>query len=138
MPFKSPLSPLEQEVMNAVWSQGSATAMDIQTALAPHRALRDSTVRTLLTRLEEKGYVRHKVDGRAYVYSSTEPPRNLAVRAVRQIVDRFCHGSVESLLAGMVDGEIVDPEELQRIVERLAAPQAGKPRKIPKRKGESK
>lgn len=124
--------------MNAVWSQGSATAMDIQTALAPHRALRDSTVRTLLTRLEEKGYVRHKVDGRAYVYSSTEPPRNLAVRAVRQIVDRFCHGSVESLLAGMVDGEIVDPEELQRIVERLAAPQAGKPRKIPKRKGESK
>lgn len=124
--------------MNAIWSQGNATATDIQAALAPQRVLRDSTVRTLLTRLEEKGYVRHKVDGRTYVYSSTEPPRSLAVRAVSQIVDRFCHGSVESLLAGMVDGEIVDAEELQRIVDRLAAQKSAKPPKIPKRKGKPK
>lgn len=138
MPLKSPLSPLEQEVMNAIWSQEKATAMGIQSALAPQRVLRDSTVRTLLTRLEEKGYVQHKVDGRTYVYSSTEPPRSLAVRAVRQIVDRFCHGSVESLLAGMVDGEIVDAEELQRIVDRLSIQQSVKGPRISKRKGKPK
>lgn len=124
--------------MDAIWSQRKATAADIQTALAPQRVLRDSTVRTLLTRLEEKGYVRHEVDGRTYVYSSTEPPRSLAVRAVRQIVDRFCHGSVESLLVGMVDDEIIDPGELQRIVDRLAAQQSAKPRKVAKRKGKPK
>ena len=105
--------------MNAIWSRGAATAADVQTALMPDRQLRDSTVRTLLTRLEQKGYLRHEVEGRAFVYSSVEQPRSVAVRAVKLIVDRFCHGSVESLLVGMVDDEVVDPGELQRIVNRL-------------------
>ena len=138
MSFKSPLTPLEQDVMNAIWSRGTVTAADIQTALAPQRILRDSTVRTLLTRLEGKGYLQHEVDGRTFVYSSIEPPTSLAVRAVRQIVDRFCQGSIESLLVGMVDDEVVDPDELQRIVDRLAAQQSAKQRKPPKRKGPSK
>ena len=138
MPLKSSLSPLEQDVMNAIWSRGAATAADIQKALAPQRILRDSTVRTLLTRLEGKGYLRHEIDGRAFVYSSIDPPTSLAVRAVRQIVDRFCHGSVESLLVGMVNDEIVDPDELQRIVGRLAAQQSAKRRKAFKAKEHSK
>lgn len=138
MSFKSPLSPLEQEVMNAIWSRGAATATDIQTALTPQRILRDSTVRTLLKRLEGKGYLQHEVDGRTFVYSSIEPPTSLAVRAVRQIVERFCQGSVESLLVGMVDDEIVDPYELQRIVDRLSAQQSAKRPKAPKRKGNPK
>lgn len=120
--------------MNAIWSRGAATAADIQNALAPQRILRDSTVRTLLTRLEAKGYLRHEVEGRTFVYSSIDPPTSLAVRAVRQIVDRFCQGSVESLLVGMVNDEIVDPDELQRIVGRLAARQPAKKRKPSKRK----
>jgi BlaI family penicillinase repressor len=121
MAIKLPLSRLEQEVMDVVWSAGKVTAADVQAALAPKRALRDSTVRTVLTRLEEKGYLRHQVEGRTFVYSSVERPRRLAVRAVKQIIDRFCHGSVESLLTGMVDDEVVDPKELQRIIDRLAA-----------------
>jgi BlaI family transcriptional regulator, penicillinase repressor len=121
MAIKLPLSGLEQEVMDVVWSAGKVTAADVQAALAPKRALRDSTVRTVLTRLEEKGYLRHVVEGRTFVYSSVERPRRLAVRAVKQIIDRFCHGSVESLLTGMVDDEVVDPKELQRIIDRLAA-----------------
>lgn len=115
--------------MNAIWSRGAATAAAIQAALTPERILRDSTVRTLLTRLEGKGYIQHRVEGRTFVYSSIEPPRSLAVRAVRQIVDSFCQGSVESLLVGMVDDEIVDPNELQRIVDRLTAqPSAKRPK----------
>ena len=124
--------------MNVVWLREKATAADVQAALAPQRPLRDSTVRTLLTRLEEKGYLQHKVEGRTFVYSSLKPPRSLAARAVQQIVDRFCQGSLESLLVGMVDDEIVDPEELQRIVERLNAQPSGKPRLSPRRKGRSR
>ena len=120
--------------MNAVWGRGRTTAADVQATLSSQRPLRDSTVRTVLTRLEEKGYLRHEVEGRTFVYSSVKPPRSLAVRAVKQIVDRFCQGSVESLLVGMVDEEIVDPEELQRIVERLNAQAANKQRRSSKRK----
>lgn len=136
MKLKSPLSSREHEVMTAIWSLGAATATAIQSALAPQRILRDSTIRTLLTRLEAKGYLRHKVAGRAFVYSSIEPPRSLAVRSVRQIVDRFCQGSVESLLVGMVDDEIVDAAELQRIVEQLAAEKSRTRRKRVKTKGQ--
>jgi BlaI family penicillinase repressor len=120
MPPKSPLSALEQQIMNAIWSLGKATAADIQADLLPQRALTDSTIRTVLSRLEEKGYLQHEIAGRTFVYSSLEPPNTLAALAVKQIVDRFCQGSVESLLVGMVDGEIVDTAELQRIVDRLA------------------
>ena len=138
MALKPPLSPLEQDVMNAIWSLGRAAAADIQTALAPRRSLRDSTVRTLLTRLEQKGYLQHTVNGRTFIYSSLEPPRSLAVRAVKQILDRFCHGSLESLLVGMVDHEIVDSNELQRIVDRLAAQETVKHARISKRKGSTR
>ena len=124
--------------MNVVWSRGTATAANIQADLMPGRTLRDSTVRTILTRLEDKGYLRHEVDGRTFVYASIEPPRNLAVRAVKQILDRFCHGSVEALLVGMVDDRIVDPNELQRIVDRLALQKSVEPQKKSKRKGRQK
>lgn len=105
--------------MNVIWKRGKATASDVQEALASTRPLKDSTIRTILTRLEGKGYARHTVEGRAFVYSGIEQPRNVAARAVRQILDRFCHGSVESLLVGMVDDEIVDPAELEQIAARL-------------------
>jgi predicted transcriptional regulator len=132
------LAPLEHEVMTTIWSRGTAKVTDIQTALRPQRTLKDSTIRTLLTRLEAKGYVKHDVDGRTFIYSSVEPPRSLAVRAVRQIIDRFCHGSVESLLVGMVDDEVVDPGELQQILCRLTRDSSAKQRKAPKRKATPK
>ena len=106
--------------MNAIWAQGTATAADVQKALAGERPLRDSTIRTVLLRLEEKGYVQHEVNGRTFVYSCLEPPRSIAARAVQQIVDRFCHGSLESLLAGMVDDKLVDTQQLREIVDRLS------------------
>ena len=106
--------------MNIIWDRGSATAVDVQKSLAAERPLKDSTIRTVLMRLEEKGYVQHKLDGRTFVYSCVEPPGSIAARAVQQIVDRFCHGSLESLLAGMVDDELVDADELRAIVERLS------------------
>jgi predicted transcriptional regulator len=106
--------------MHAIWSQGNATAAEVQKALAGERPLRDSTIRTVLLRLEEKGYVRHEVNGRTFVYSCLEPPHSVAARAVQQIVERFCNGSLESLLAGMVDDELVNTQELREIVDRLS------------------
>jgi predicted transcriptional regulator len=115
-----PISNLERQLMNLLWKTGTATAADLQKLLAKDRPLKDSTIRTVLLRLEEKGYVQHSLDGRTYVYSCLEPPRSVAAQAVQQILDRFCHGSLETLLAGMVDDELVDTEELQKIANRLS------------------
>jgi predicted transcriptional regulator len=120
MAMKTSISELERAVMNVVWGCGNATAGDVQKALEEKRPLRDSTIRTVLLRLEEKGYVRHEVSGRTFVYSCVEPPSSVAARAVQQIMDRFCHGSLESLLAGMVSQEMVDTNQLREIVDRLS------------------
>ena len=105
--------------MATVWQHGSATAEQVREALAPKHKLKESTVRTLLGRLETKGHLRHKVEGRAYVYSSVEGPRSFAIRAVQQIIDRFCAGSVEQLIVGMVDGEVMDARQLRRLAREI-------------------
>ena len=119
---RKPLSELEHQVMEILWGRGSGTAEQIREALALRHVLKDSTVRTVLKRLQEKGYVRHKVEGKAFVYSGIEKPRNVAVRAVRQILDRFCDGSLEQLLVGMVENEVVDRAELRELAKKLAQP----------------
>ena len=82
--------------------------------------MKESTVRTVLTRLEEKGYLKHHVEGRTNVYAGVEAPQNVAAKAVRQIIERFCGGSVEQLLVGMVNNDVVDEQELQRLAQRIA------------------
>ena len=55
--------------------------------------------------------------GRAYIYHAAEPSRRLAARAVRQIIDRFCQGSVEELVTGMVDAQVLTNEELEQLAQ---------------------
>jgi predicted transcriptional regulator len=120
------LSELEHQLMEILWKRGPGTAEQIRAALAPRHALKDSTVRTILKRLQEKGYVTHKIQGKAYVYSCAEKPRNVAVRAVRQIIDRFCDGSLEQLLVGLVENEVVDRAELEQLARKVAKSPKGR------------
>jgi BlaI family penicillinase repressor len=117
---RKPLSELEHLVMDVLWKRAQSTAEDVREALWQRHPMKDSTARTILKRLEEKGYVKRHVEGRTNVYRVSEPPRSLAVTAVQQIIDRLCGGSVEQLIVGMVDREILDERELRRLAEKLA------------------
>jgi predicted transcriptional regulator len=114
------LSELEHLVMEIVWSRPTVTAEEVRMALSEVHPSKESTVRTILSRLEEKGYVKHRLEGRANVYSGVDEPQNVAAKAVRQIIERFCGGSVEQLLVGMVNSRVVDEQELQRMAQRIA------------------
>jgi len=87
------------------------------------RPLTDSTVRTVLRRLEEKGYLAHTIENRTFLYQPAETRQRVAGRAVQRIVDWFCEGSVEELLVGLVDSKVLDRGELQRLADRIAAAQ---------------
>ncbi|HEV3275350.1 MAG TPA: BlaI/MecI/CopY family transcriptional regulator [Terriglobia bacterium] len=121
------LSGVEQLVMDHIWVAGAVTAEAVREALAPRHAMKDSTVRTVLRRLEEKGYLRHKVEGRTFLYRAAHARQNIAARAVSHIADRFCGGSVEQLLVGMVENEVLDSEELQRLARKIAQKKEAKP-----------
>lgn len=114
-------TPLEQIVLDYVWAHPDCTAELCREGIAPQRALKDSTIRTILRNLEEKGYLEHTVEGRTFIYRAVETPRNVAVEAARQLIDRFCGGSVEELLVGLVDNRVLKPAELQRLAAKIAA-----------------
>lgn len=114
-------TPLEQFVLDYVWTHPGCTAETCREGLASQRDLKDSTIRTLLRNLEEKGYVTHEVEGRTFVYRAADSKRNVAVQAAQQLIDRFCDGSVEELLVGLVDNRILEPKQLQRLAEKIAA-----------------
>ena len=103
--------------MDAVWNSGPSSVEFVHQAVSHNRRLKEATIRTLLRRLEQKGFLRHHVEGRAFIYHATESARNLAARAVRQIVDRLCQGSVEDLVSGMVDAKVLSNRELDSLAE---------------------
>ena len=115
------ISPLQQLLMDYVWAHPKCTAEMCREGVAGERALKDSTVRTILRNLEEKGYVTHDVDGRTFVYRALDTKRNVAVQAAQQLIERFCGGSVEELLVGLVDNQVLEPKQLQRLAEKIAA-----------------
>ena len=98
-------------------------------ALTRRHDLKDSTIRTILRRLEEKGYVEHDVEGRTYVYRPRVEPQNVAAQQVRGIIDRFCRGSVENLLVGMVDDNLITPDKLRDLADKIAEAEVAQKRK---------
>jgi predicted transcriptional regulator len=111
--------------MDYVWSHGASTAEACREALAASRPMKDSTIRTVLRRLEEKGYLRHEVEGRTFVYRAADRRQNVAVRAVKNIIDRLCGGSAEELVLGMVDNEVLDHKQLEHLARKIAERSAG-------------
>ena len=112
---RPPLTELENEVMQAVWDGGTCAVEAVHRVVSRKRNLKETTVRTLLRRLEQKGYLTHESDGRAYIYRAAEPARSLAARAVRQIIDRFCQGSVEELVNGMVEAKVLNKHDIEQL-----------------------
>ena len=113
--------------MQVIWSRPATTAEDVRTALGATHDVKDSTARTILRRLEEKGYIEHDVEGRTFVYRPKVEPQNVASQQVRGIIDKLCRGSVENLLVGMVDDKLITADKLRELADRIAdADETGK------------
>jgi BlaI family transcriptional regulator, penicillinase repressor len=113
--------------MDYVWSHGPCTAETCREALASTAPMKDSTIRTVLRRLEHKGYLSHRTEGRTFIYKALDARQNVAARAVKNIIDRFCGGSAEQLVLGMVDNAVLDGKQLERIARKIAEQKAEKP-----------
>jgi predicted transcriptional regulator len=112
--------------MQVVWDKGSCPVEAVYEVVSRNRNLKETSVRTILRRLEQKGYLQHQQKGRAYEYRAAEPARSLAARAVRQIIDRFCKGSVEDLVSGMVEGKMLSKGEIDLLEKFVRNTKEGK------------
>ena len=115
--------------MDFIWNSGPSTAEQVRLGVRRQRALKDSTVRTVLRRMEAKGYLTHELDGRTYRYRPTVGRTTAATAAVGSLVDKFFEGSVEQMLLGLVEHEVVDEKELERLARKVAAAKRGEKRR---------
>jgi BlaI family transcriptional regulator, penicillinase repressor len=119
------LGEVEQMVMDYVWAHGPCSAESCREALAATRPMKDSTVRTVLRRLEQKAFLSHEIDGRTFIYRAAENRQNVAVRAVKSIIDRFCGGSAEELVVGLVNSDVIDRRQLEQLARKIAQGKLG-------------
>jgi BlaI family penicillinase repressor len=113
------LGELEQQVLEFLWAHGPSTGEAVRIAVSKDRPLTDSTIRTVLRRLESKQYVQHEMEGTRFLYSAAREQRKVAAEAVRNVLKNFCRGSLEELLTGLVDHRVVKSAELRRLAEKI-------------------
>jgi BlaI family transcriptional regulator, penicillinase repressor len=111
------LSPAERQVMQIVWDRGEVSASEARDALP--RDLARNTVRTLLERMEKKGWVTHREVGRTYLYRSARPRAESIGLKVREIIETICGGSPETLVGALLDYRGLRRGELLRIRKML-------------------
>lgn len=118
---KSPhLTDAELKLMDVLWEKGSATVSDVADALPNNPALAYSTVLTTLRILENKGFVRHTKDGRAFVYHPLVGREQARESAVKHLVRRFFENSPELLMLNLLSNrKQVDAAELRRLRKKI-------------------
>ena len=112
------LTPLQLAVMRVLWSRDEASVADVQHAMSGRR-LALTTVATLLVRLEQRGLVGHRVEGRQYVYKTRVSPADVRETATRELLRNLFDGDVTALVSHLLDARTLTREEvadLQRLV----------------------
>lgn len=105
--------PRELAVMSSLWRRGSATVSEVREDLEEELAY--TSVLSALQTLEEKGYVRHEAEGRAYRYFPTIGADAAGGSALRRIRDAIFHGSAEAMVLRLLADESLDDAKLRRI-----------------------
>ena len=107
--------------MKVLWERGESTVADMVTATSAEIPLAYTSVLTTIRILETKGYVSHRQEGRAYLYSSCIGEREASRSEVRHVLKRFFGDSRERLLLSLLGDDEISSEELRRLKEAIAS-----------------
>lgn len=119
--FEIRLGRLELRIMNVVWSRGKATVHEVRDELSKGRKPAYSTILTMMRKLEAKGYLKHEVDDRTYIYAPAISRQVVRHSLLGDLVDRLFEGSSSLLLTSLVEqNRITDREllEIQKLVKK--------------------
>src|ERR1700761_5156271 len=114
------LTEAELRLMRILWRRGESAVTDLVADLAGSEPLAYNSVLTTIRILEQKGYVTHRQEGRAFVYSPCVAEHEASRTEIRHIMQRFFEDSRERLLLSVLRDEEVTPEELDRLKEAIA------------------
>jgi predicted transcriptional regulator len=122
------LTQAELRLMRVLWTRGESSVADLVAACAGEAPLAYTSVLTTVRILEQKGYVTHRQEGRAFLYSPAVAEQEASRSEVRNVLQRFFGNSRERLLLSLLGDDELTAEELQRLKEAIAlAPEEGAP-----------
>ena len=115
------LSDLQLEVLRVLWDRGEATAAQVHADLQQTRDLAPTTVSTMLSRLEKRGVLRHRADGRQYVYAPCIAEHEVRSSMLQRLTDFFFRGDSGALVSHLVTSRDFDPNELDAVEQLIRA-----------------
>jgi BlaI family penicillinase repressor len=113
------LGDLQHAIMAILWERGEATTAEVHEALRSERALALTTIATMLRKMEDKGVVAHRAEGRQFVYRPTVTEDQVRRSMVGELVERLFAGDPKALVAHLVSEHEIDAEELHALRRRL-------------------
>ena len=119
MPDSHRLTGLQLAIMRVVWERGEATIADVCEALRPERRLAQTTVATILARLEKRGVLAHRVEGRQYVYRATVSEREVRRSMVAELTESLFQGRPADLISHLLSSREIAPGDLERVKELI-------------------
>jgi predicted transcriptional regulator len=127
MAKKHKLGDLQLTILRRLWERKEASASDVHADLLEDRGLAPTTIATMLKKMEAKGVVRHRVEGRRYLYRATVSEQEVTRNMVSEITDRLFEGSPVALVSHLLEEHEVDRgeiEELEALIERHKSKEA--------------
>jgi len=113
------MSPTETEILRLVWELNEATVQQIRDQLPSDRSLAYNTVQTLLSRLEQKGYLKHHLKGRAHVYTPSIKRKEVIKTTVSDFLSRLFGGDPKPLVHFLAEDGKIDEEDIKRLRELI-------------------
>ncbi len=126
------LTVAQREIMEVVWQRGEVTVSEVRRALSDRRQLARNTIQTMMVRLEERGWLTHRQEGRTFIYSAAKPQSTSLGARVAQMVDRLFSGSTEDMVTALIEYRGLTPEEARRIQAMIAEAEQKKSDEKPK------
>jgi BlaI family penicillinase repressor len=123
----SALSAAQREIMDIVWGRGEVAASEVREVLSARRKVSRNTVRTLLERMEDKGWLKHREQGRTFLYSAAQPREATVGQKVAEVLDQVCGGSPEALMTALIGYRGLSAGELDRIRAMLDEAESSRP-----------
>jgi predicted transcriptional regulator len=114
------LTPAELRLMRVLWNRGESSVADIAAATVDEGQLAYTSVLTTIRILESKGFVTHRQEGRAFLYSPSVDEQEASRTEVRHVLQRFFGNSRERLLLSLLGDDDITPDEIRRLKEAIA------------------
>ena len=125
----SELSTAQLEIMNVIWHRGETTISEVWHELQKRRKVARATVQTVIGRLEEKGWLKHRDVGQAFMYSAVIDQAEIQQSLVTNLCNRVFDGSASGLVWTLLDGRGIAKKDLELIRELISKAEAQKNRR---------